>query len=497
MNFVEAAVAILNEARRPMHVQELCDQAIERELLSKPGTNPLRSMKGRLTSESKKGDESLVVSPSKDMWELRAYADEPPVEESAAGEPAELAEEAEPESPPVAPNPEVDALLAPAQRLLRSVDPLAPTAEEAEALYADELAEADAGEPQTAFDEYTDELTADEDRQMQPEIVPERPGRMRRGERKRRERRRRDRGRDRNRERDRERKPNGADASAGVAVAATPPLGVAEVVPLIAVDRTTAATAGRSQLAVDATEVMGSAKPGQSMPVKQLVHMMRKRKLIAGDPNQAAVLLRAALVADETLHRNLGMVPPVLHRGRDQFVLSAWAKRDPAVVAAERRLDAAVATLDDATTCALTNWVRGLPPTPAERLVSLLLAVRGWQDVSWVKRVDRVCYGVGTEPVLGKPFLVGVWLGGDPVPRRGIGELRAGIAAKGLTAGLLIAAAELSEDAVSELEREGHAVSLLCADQLIEALLAAQLGVSVRALRVRVPDEALLESFGD
>ena len=70
MNFVDAAVALLREAEAPLHVEELCRLALERDLLDSPGANPLRSFKGRLTTELKRGDESRVVRVEDDLWTL-------------------------------------------------------------------------------------------------------------------------------------------------------------------------------------------------------------------------------------------------------------------------------------------------------------------------------------------------------------------------------------------------------------------------------------------
>src|ERR671912_68082 len=70
MNFVDAAVQLLREAASPLHVEELCRLALERDLLDSPGANPLRSFKGRLTTELKRGDESRVVRVEDDLWSL-------------------------------------------------------------------------------------------------------------------------------------------------------------------------------------------------------------------------------------------------------------------------------------------------------------------------------------------------------------------------------------------------------------------------------------------
>ncbi|HEU5055610.1 MAG TPA: winged helix-turn-helix domain-containing protein, partial [Kofleriaceae bacterium] len=90
MNFVDAAVQLLREADAPLHVEELCRLALERGLLDSPGANPLRSFKGRLTTELKRGDESRVVRVEDDLWTLS----------DAAREGAEVADAGEPDDEP-------------------------------------------------------------------------------------------------------------------------------------------------------------------------------------------------------------------------------------------------------------------------------------------------------------------------------------------------------------------------------------------------------------
>src|ERR687891_85382 len=70
MNFVDAAVVLLRESQGPMHVEELCRLALERGLLDSPGQSPLRSLKGRLTTELKRGPASRVVRVEDDLWAL-------------------------------------------------------------------------------------------------------------------------------------------------------------------------------------------------------------------------------------------------------------------------------------------------------------------------------------------------------------------------------------------------------------------------------------------
>ena len=60
MTFIEAAIALLKQSRRALSAEELAQLAVDRELLTRPGKNPLRSMKTRLTAELNKGEESRI-----------------------------------------------------------------------------------------------------------------------------------------------------------------------------------------------------------------------------------------------------------------------------------------------------------------------------------------------------------------------------------------------------------------------------------------------------
>ena len=85
--------------------------------------------------------------------------------------------------------------------------------------------------------------------------------------------------------------------------------------------------------------------------------------------------------------------------------------------------------------------------------------------------------------------------GDSAVDRRGVGELRVGVEAKGLLSGLLIAARELSEDAERELERPGRSISVLCGDAFVGALLGSGVGVVTSAAPVRYVDDQLLDEL--
>ena len=91
-------------------------------------------------------------------------------------------------------------------------------------------------------------------------------------------------------------------------------------------------------------------------------------------------------------------------------------------------------------------------------------------------------------------ILISARAGDAPVDRRGVGELRVGVEAKGLLAGHLFAARELSVEAERELERPGRSIAVYAGDAFVTALLSAGVGVVTAAAPVRYVDDQL---FGE
>ncbi len=72
MNFVDTAITLLHVTGKTMAVEDLCQIAVDRDMLDKPGANPLRSMKTRMTVELKKGRKSRLLKDGDEGWRLRA-----------------------------------------------------------------------------------------------------------------------------------------------------------------------------------------------------------------------------------------------------------------------------------------------------------------------------------------------------------------------------------------------------------------------------------------
>jgi len=375
---------------------------------------------------------------------------------------------------------------------------LSPEEQELAALYGEELA------PAAPLREFADQRTADEDRPMLPEINA-REERQKRWEQRRDERRarreadkaRRQEERQRRgerpagegggRDRDRDRGPGRElrELPAGElrpAAAATPDGEAEHVVQRVG-----------NTLGDAAWQVFASLKNSQPLPVRQLAQMMRKRGLLAADPEQAWPHLKAALLGDERSYRGLGLRPRIVYRGRDLFAPGPVAMS--ATASAEAGVATALSSLAVATHHALKERIARASLAGFERLIHAYLVSVGYRDIEWIKRVDGISYATALPPDGSSAILVSARSGDAPVDRRGVGELRVGVEAKGLLSGLLVAARELSPEAERELERPGRSISVLCGDALVSALLSSGVGVVTVAAPLRYVDDQMLDEL--
>jgi len=395
---------------------------------------------------------------------------------------------------------------------------LSPEERELSDLYAEELG----GAPAKVHGEFQDQRTADEDRPMVPEINA-REERQKRWEARRDERRRRrDEERQQRRERAQERdRREGASAGGGgggggggrpesrpeprpeprpAAPRVEAPRAEAPAPLPVAAAPVAEATNGEhvvhrvgNHLGDVAWSVLSSLRSNQPMPVRQLAQMMRKRGLIESEPEQVWPHLKAALLGDERSYRALGLRPRIVYRGRDLFAIGPVVQS--ATANAEAGLAAALSQLAVATHKVLKERIARASQQGFERLVHAYLVAAGYQDIDWIKRVPGISYGTALPPDGGSTVLVSARSGENAVDRRGVGELRVGVEAKGFLSGLLIAARELSEEAERELERPGRSIAVLCGDAFVGALLGAGVGVVTAAAPVRYVDDQLLDEL--
>lgn len=385
---------------------------------------------------------------------------------------------------------------------------LTPEEQELQAIYGDDLAK-----PATAHAEYSDQKTADEDRPMLPEINA-------REERKAQWQDRRDRRRSRREEREAQRQQRREQRQQGGGGEPRPPQGgeqrpgehrggeqrqfqfqprpeqaqrpLQPPVQVVGTETDPLARVG-TPLGDAAATVFAQLRNGQPLPVRQLAAMMRKRNLVETDPEQLAPQLKAELLGDERSYRTLGLRPRIVYRGRDLFAPGPVAMSQTAE--AEAGMASALSRLAGATHRALAQRIMKASPAGFERLIHAYLVAAGYKDITWVKRLGGISYAQAMAPGIGRTVLISARSGSEPIDRRGIGELRVGVEAKNLVAGILMSAPELSEDAEKELERAGRSIAVICGDQLVAALIAAGVGVVSSAAPLHFVDDQLLDEL--
>lgn len=377
----------------------------------------------------------------------------------------------------------------------RAAPPLTEEEQELTAIYGDDSS----GPPHAAHQEYRDRLTRDEDRQLMPEISA-------RQERKQHWQDRRERRKQRREERQRSREgvaqPGHARAQDDTRPNSAPPprlhesgeseirTSVGEMVNGNGHD--TLARVG-TPLGDAAATVFAQLRNSQPLPVRQLAAMMRKRGLVPQDPDQLWPQLKAELLGDERSYRSLGLRPRIVYRGRDLFAPGPVATSVTAD--AEASVAGALSTLAGATHRALARRIAKATAAGFERLIHAYLVTAGYRDIDWIKRVDGIGYAQATAPGLERPVLISARSGDHAIDRRGVGELRVGVEAKGLVAGILFAARELSDDAEQELERSGRSISVICGDLLVAELVSAGVGVVSAAAPLHYLDDQLLDEL--
>lgn len=242
-----------------------------------------------------------------------------------------------------------------------------------------------------------------------------------------------------------------------------------------------------------AAAVFQQLRNGQPLPVRQLAAMMRKRSLVNQDPEQLWPQLKAELLGDERSYRTLGLRPRIVYRGRDLFAPGPVAMSTTAD--AEAGVASALSKLASATHKAFAARLAKASPAGFERIIHAYLVAAGYRDIDWVKRVGGISYASAIAPGLERTVLISARSGAEPIDRRGIGELRVGVEAKDLVAGILMTPGDLSEDAERELERAGRSISVVCGDQLVAALINSGVGVVSSAAPLHYLDDQLLEEL--
>jgi hypothetical protein len=110
--------------------------------------------------------------------------------------------------------------------------------------------------------------------------------------------------------------------------------------------------------------------------------------------------------------------------------------------------------------------------------------------VTSVKRVDNTAYlsARTKRGALPTRVLVGVRAGGEEVGRRSVGELRAGVTAKQLDEGLLLATTRVGGEAEKEVRLPGAPLVVFDGDAFAEELIRVGVGVQRAAMSIAYLD---------
>src|SRR5262249_34093151 len=145
--------------------------------------------------------------------------------------------------------------------------------------------------------------------------------------------------------------------------------------------------------------------------------------------------------------------PRLRNLGGGQFALEE-RKLEPELGRAECELLERSERLAEATRAAIRRRLGRMSAASFEALLRMLLERMGLSALELVRRGEGVAY-VGAARAAGietKRVLVSIRPGDAPIDRRAVGELRAGLKARGFTEGWLLAAGSLSSDGRSELK---------------------------------------------
>jgi hypothetical protein len=227
-----------------------------------------------------------------------------------------------------------------------------------------------------------------------------------------------------------------------------------------------------------ALEILRGQAPGRGVHVRQIADAAARRKLVHGEPNEAWRVMRAALAAEPRERLRAGLRPRVRSAGAGLYAL-ARRPPDPELERAEQVFGEARRALRERTLAAVERRIAELPGSAFEALARVLLQREGFGPATFVKRVEGTIYvealrGRGARP---SKCLVGLRFGSASGGRRTIGELRAGIRARGQDEGLLMLAGRLAEDAIGEWKLPGPPIEIADGPAMAETCVRHGVGV--------------------
>ncbi|HEX9101463.1 MAG TPA: restriction endonuclease, partial [Polyangia bacterium] len=237
------------------------------------------------------------------------------------------------------------------------------------------------------------------------------------------------------------------------------------------------------------------ASDGRPMHVRHLVDAALKRRALDDktQPGDLVRLARAALVREQRDREADGLRPRVRALGGGHYG-TVDKKLDPELQQAERELGSSAGRLRDATRAAVRRRLGRMAPAAFDALGRTLADKLGVTGLELLRRGEGVTYWGGSwaRGVATARVLVALRPGEGEINRRAVGELRAGLAAKGYDEGLLLAAGRPNAEALAELKQGGVALY----DGAALASLLVKHGLGVR--RVAMPVDYLdLDFFGE
>jgi hypothetical protein len=241
----------------------------------------------------------------------------------------------------------------------------------------------------------------------------------------------------------------------------------------------------RQTLADIGYQLLRSINDGRPVHARQLAAMALKRRMItAGDPEDLWRAFRVALLDDARARVSRGLRPRVRHQGSGNFAI-VLTRLEPDLQNLEEQVVQRAETLARETRLALRRRLSKLPLPALENLARLLLERLGYTDIERVKRVEATGYLTARvkHGAIPQRVLIGVRSGAEEAGRRAVGELRAGVSAKQLDAGLLLCVTRCGPEAERESRQPGPPCTVYDGDAFSEALIAAGVGV----LRVSLP----------
>ena len=227
-----------------------------------------------------------------------------------------------------------------------------------------------------------------------------------------------------------------------------------------------------------AIEVLRGQSPGRGVHVRQIADSAVRRRLIHGEPNEAWRVMRAALASEPKERLRAGLRPRVKSAGSGLYALSRRVP-DADLEKAEFVFGEARRALRERTLAAVEQRLGDLPPASFEALVRVILQREGFGPATFVKKVEGTIY---VEALRGRGFrpskcLIALRPGVAAAGRRALGELRAGIRARGQDEGVLLLAGRLADDAIAEWKQSGQPVEVVDGPALAETCVRHGIGV--------------------